>query len=123
MQVPRRCRALTLLEVIVSIGILSGVVAGMFALRSRARLSAHAAHEMLIADSLAASESARLRAGLTAEGEGTFAEPAGYRWRIQGQGVGAVQRQDVHVVTPSGEACSEAALTVWHFQPPQEAPR
>jgi len=79
----RRCAALTLVEVAVSVAILGGVIAGILVARARAFEAQRTAESMMTCVRLCAGKAAEFRAGLATVGEGDFDCPKGYRWSIR----------------------------------------
>ena len=111
-------RAFTLLEAVAALAILGGVIVGLLLSRQRALDAARSARELLTCTRLCASRLALLRAGQLAEGEGDFASPEGFSWRVETatlpddapEGLAAFR---VSVSPPSADAASGAAATVW----------
>lgn len=113
----RRAAGFSLVEAIVCVALIGGVAGGLFAARARAMAAFVAARETLLCAELCASLAEEVRAGARQPGQGEFANPEGYRWKIElapGRGTPpTLEKYSVEVAGPSGMEETRAEASVW----------
>lgn len=111
--------AFSLVEAMACVALAGGVAAGLLAAQARAMANLAEARETLVCAELCASLAAQARAGLAGPGEGEYATPKGYRWKITGgeeSPAASVARYTARVDGPSGDEKTSATAPVWVFR-------